>query len=91
MKYTVVQHSARGYKGDGTFKQGLETRALSPADEKRVIAAGGLVFNSYIEAEDYCEEEQYPPGSSLIPNAPGHFSKCQVSGLFVYVPVNKEA
>lgn len=90
-KYTIVQHSAMGYKKDTCFAKGLESRSVvTPASQKRVQEAGGLLFDEWEEAEAYAEKEMYQPDNkSLIPNAPGTFSKHQVEGLALYIPVTK--
>lgn len=85
--YTVVLHSAAGYKGDPTFAAGLETRGVTRAQAAKVAKAGGVVFPSYGMAEDYAMAEQYPPTvAGLIPAAPGKFSTVKIDGLPVYVP-----
>lgn len=64
----------------------------------KVENAGGVLFNSYKEAEDFCEHAMYPPGSeplnapfmaSLIPNAQGHFSPHTIDNLRIYIPVRE--
>jgi hypothetical protein len=86
-QYAVVQHSAFGYAGDPRFEAGLETRAVTPAVAARVRAAGGLLFDDYLEAESFCDREMYPPeATGLTPAAPGRFSRAAVDRLRVYVP-----
>lgn len=88
MKYTLVQHSAAGYKRDPGFARGLESRTVStPAQLERVERAGGMLFDDYSAAEDKAMELMYPtdyPG--ITPAAPGTFSTLQVDGLRIYVP-----
>lgn len=87
--YTVVQHSGYGYGGKPAFERGLETRNLTTKGEAtRVTKAGGLVFDSYAEAEDYAFDEQYREVThgGLTPRAPGSFAAYEVDGLRVYVP-----
>lgn len=89
--HTVVQHSGYGYKGDPQFIKGLESRTVDTrATLDRVKKAGGVLFHSYAQAEDYCMEEMYrtaPPGAfTLTPQAPGEFSDRVVDGLRIYVP-----
>lgn len=88
-KHTVVMHSGAGYGGKQGFTRGLESRTLdSKKQEDLVRKVGGLIFNSYNEAEDYCMKEMYPANyNGLHPRAPGTFSKCTVDGLRIYVPV----
>lgn len=94
--HTVVQHSGYGYNGDGTFRKGLESRSITTAAARdRVLHAGGVLFDTYTQAEDYCMEEMYrtaPPGAfTLVPEAPGVFSTREVDGLCIYVPNERPA
>lgn len=87
--YTLVQHSAYGYKQDRTFARGVESRALSTKEAlQRVQKAGGLVLTSYTEAEDRAFAEMYPPEAHtfLTPVARGTFSNSVIDGLAIYVP-----
>lgn len=88
MKYAIVQHSGWGYASDYQFIRGLETRAVeTKAQVAKVEAAGGLVFDDYNEAEDFCDLEMYPGTyMGLIPQAPGSFSSKKIDGLAIYVP-----
>lgn len=95
-KWTVVQHSAKGYANDSTFKHGLETRSLRRKDGvDKVRRAGGVIFDTYKEAVDYAFEEMYRNVNwvhehftdGLVPKAPGAFSSHTVDGLKIYVPV----
>ena len=89
--YTVVQHSAYGYKKDGRFSRGLEPTMLHDAEDKKLVErVGGLVFPTYGEADDFCMKAMYPVGAQgLIPQAKGTFSESKVNGLAVYVPVRQ--
>lgn len=61
--WTVVQHSGYGYADKPGFEFGLETRTVSTAAEKRLVAkAGGLLFKSGLDAENFAEGEMYPEG-----------------------------
>jgi hypothetical protein len=87
--YTIVQHSAAGYKGDDTFAQGLEIVEVSGAGLiGRIVSAGGKVFSAYNIANSYCMDECYPPGhQGMIPKAPGTFHPVlKVHGLKLYIP-----
>ena len=87
-KYVVVQHSGYEYGGKEEFQQGLETRRITRiSDLKKVLAAGGKVFDSYFEAEEYALEEMYKGVEGLIPNAPGRFSDKTIDDLAIYIPV----
>lgn len=90
-KYTVVQHSAYGYKRDPQFQKGLESRALLNASFIRTVErAGGLIFDSYEEAERFAEKAQYPDDyRGLTPNAQGTFADQHIDGLKIYVPVRQ--
>ena len=92
MKYTLVQHSAAGYKGDPQFVQAVEERGLTPAEERKVSHLVGLVFNGYVEAHDRAYAENYPPGvRGIIPEARGTFAKLVIDGLKLYIPAREHA
>jgi len=87
-KYTVVQHSAVT-TGDPQFEHGLESAAVhSSKGEAKILNAGGRIFDTYGEAEDYAEQEQYPADySGLIPHAPGTFAtRVRLGGRALYIP-----
>jgi hypothetical protein len=91
-KWTVVQHSAMAAKGDATFARGLESSLVTTAaDRTRVEQAGGLLFDSYGEAEDFCDTAMYPNPDylGLVPQAAGTFSDLTVDGLKIYIPVRE--
>lgn len=84
--YTLVQHSAWVAKRDPAFEKGLESRKITTAQAEKVVRAGGEVFGDYMEAEDFAEREQYPPGhEGFLPAAPGSFSRTVVEGAPLYV------
>lgn len=88
--YTVVQHSAFTAKGDTDFARGLESRCLRTKRElDTVLRAGGLVYATYTEAEDFVLTASYPRGyEGLIPDAQGSFSAATtVDGSAIYRPV----
>jgi len=85
-KYTVVQHSGVT-TGHTEFAKGLEPKGLAPNQLDKVAKAGGLIFNSYTEADDYAEAQMYPPGyNGMTPRAPGTFSDVEIGGLKIYLP-----
>ena len=98
-KYTVVQHSGFGYGSDPQFQHGLESRSvLTKAERERVTKAGGLLFDTYTEAEDFAADAMYgtfkdDPGNTrtfdLTPRAKGTFSDKKVDGLRIYIPVRE--
>lgn len=58
MAHTVVQHSGCGYSGNPQFEKGLEPRHVpTKADANRVKIAGGLLFESYAEADAFCRSD----------------------------------
>jgi hypothetical protein len=91
IKYTIVQHSAFGYKGDRQFERGVESRQVDiKVQQDRVIKAGGVLFDTYSEAEDFAMKAMYPEGyPGLTPRVEGTFSDKQVDGLRIYIPVRK--
>jgi len=96
--WTIVQHSAYGYRGDPQFARGLEIRRLGghgepPAVElARVNQAGGVVLSSYTAAVEFEEAEAYPLGTNgATPQAPGRFSDKTVDGLRIYIPAVEAA
>jgi hypothetical protein len=90
-QYTLVQHSAAGYKHDPTFDYAVEERLLSlDSHVKAVQAAGGVLFDSYMAASDAAEAENYPPEvESIVPHVRGHFSRQDIDGLRIYVPLRQ--
>lgn len=86
--FTVVQHSAFGYKHDEAFLRGLEVRALhTKAQQKRVLDAGGIIFSDFNDACEYTYSETYPEDyDGLLPCALGKFSDRKIDGLRIYVP-----
>ena len=91
--WTIVQHSGFGYAGKPGFKKGLEIRAINTeAQSDKVFKANGVLFDNYLAADDYCEEEGYPTGvTGMYPRAPGSFSTKKIDGLYIYIPLNQPA
>jgi hypothetical protein len=89
-KYTLVQHSAYGYKRNPQFRKAVEVRRLNNATEvKRVERANGVVIDGYREAEDLAERINYPSDMnprSIIPEARGSFSTLEIDSLRIYIP-----
>jgi len=89
-RWTIVQHSAFGYKGNLGFEKGLETRQVkTQAEQITVVKAGGLLFETYDKAEAYSEEEPYKGQTvvhALLPYAQGTFSEHKIDGLRIYLP-----
>lgn len=86
--YTLVQHSGFGYAGKPGFEQALEVRALATAAErKRAEKAGGIVVDTWGQAEDLAETLDFPPGTEgLYPQFGGTFSSKEVDGLRIAIP-----
>ena len=89
--YTLVQHSAYGYKGDPQFEKGVETRPLNTASVIGTVVKAGGVALSYEDASDLAHQEMYHKDNpSLMPDARGKYLRHQIDGLHVYIPVNKK-
>ena len=90
-KWTIVQHSGYGYSSNPQFEHAVETRVLANNAEVRTVnQVGGLVLDSYMEAEDFCDKANYPEGnSSIIPTARGTFSHRTIDGLKIYIPLRE--
>lgn len=88
-QYTVVQHSGFGYADKPGFEHGLEPRRITAREARAVERAGGLVFEGYREADDFCEAAMYPEGAGLLPAARGTFAELRVDELRVYIPVRE--
>jgi hypothetical protein len=88
-KWTVVQHSGFGYNGNPQFEQAVETTGgLTTAEAKLVEHVGGVVFDTYMEAEEFAEKANYPESNfGIIPTAKGTFSTRRINGLKIYIPV----
>lgn len=91
-KWTVVQHSGYGYKGNPQFKQAVESRQVMNLTElHRVERSGGVLFDGYLEAEEFAEKANYPDDNrGIIPRVKGTFSKNTIDDLQIYVPVRAE-
>jgi hypothetical protein len=85
VKYTLVRHSAWSIAQKPEFERAVELRELTAKQVGAVAKVGGLIFNSYDEADDRETAENYPPDVvGLIPRAAGTFRV--VAGLDVYLP-----
>ncbi|MFJ5071651.1 hypothetical protein ACIQC7_35070 [Kitasatospora sp. NPDC088556] len=89
-QYTLVQHSAAGNNPE-EFGRAVELRSITPGQAQMIRTAGGLVFDSYTEADAEEDAVNYPPGvEGLIPQADGSFSKAKkllLDGSPIYLPV----
>lgn len=85
MKYTLVQHTGYTVTDHADFEHAVEERAVTPPVARRIQEAGGLVFDTYSEAVDAGEAENYPPGvTGLVPRARGGFRRVDGIGEPVY-------
>lgn len=86
-QFTLVQHSAAGYKGDPQFAKAVEVCSLfEPKEIREVRMAGGLLFESYNEAALREYAENYPNEvKGLIPRCCGRFHRNKVQGLSIYI------
>jgi len=90
MKYTLVQHSGFGYAGDRQFMKAVELRPVEGRQIEAVKKAGGLLFDTYEQADKAEQSENYPPDvNGLIPCCLGTFHRSTVDKLKVYVPKSK--
>jgi hypothetical protein len=93
-QYTSVQHSGFGYKPrKAEFSRGLEVRTVGTKREQDlVLAAGGILFDSWKAADEFCDRAMYPgerEGLDLIPRAQGSFSDTTIDDLRVYIPTKE--
>jgi len=85
--YTLVQHSAFVGKNDSLFRHGVELQRITKQQIGKVQNAGGLIFNTYTEADDKEHSENYPHDCiGLYPSANGTFSKKKIDGSPIYIP-----
>lgn len=92
IRYAIVEHSGFGYKGDVQFSGGLETRSVSTkAEIVKVDDAGGVIFNDYCTAEDFCDWAMYTASNrtGLIPDARkvGRFARSSIDQLHIFLPL----
>jgi hypothetical protein len=87
-KYTLVQHSGYNAGGNPQFSMSVEAVSVSTREEERAVKrAGGVLFDSFDEASDQEERENYPPEVAwLIPYVRGSFSKVRHDGSPIYLP-----
>lgn len=89
-KYTLVQHSGFGYAHKEAFRLAVESREVSGKDIERVKKVGGVLFDTYGEAMDAEDRENYPPGvEGICPKVRGTFHHSVVDGLAIYLPDRK--
>jgi hypothetical protein len=90
-KRTLVQHSGYAEGARPQFRYALETRAVTAAQARQVLKAGGLVYDGYVEAENAADALMYESGNTIAPRVPGEFSNVlRIDGLRVYLPPKDE-
>lgn len=86
-QFTIVQHSACGYRGDPLWSRAVETRTVNTASEARKVnAAGGMLFDTYHEAAIF-EDRINTDGPGMYPAVKGAFSTEMIDDLRIYIPV----
>ncbi|MEU3979704.1 hypothetical protein AB0F77_06250 [Streptomyces sp. NPDC026672] len=87
-RWTLVQHSAYVAKQDPRFQHQVEQVSITTeAELGRVLNLGGLVFDSYMAADDAVDDVNNPTGPDGQPVEPTltfHHSYKQ-SGLPLYI------
>lgn len=89
IKWTIVQHSGYGWGGKEQFIGGLETDHITTEKQlEKVLKAGGVVFDSYGEADDYSFFAMYKDNPTLIPWADrfGEFVPRKNGSLALFIP-----
>lgn len=89
--YTLVQHSGYGYGRKPGWDRGLEPRAITTADKRRVEKVGGMIFPDYAKADEAAFKLMYPDdGFYMYPRFKGTFANVVVDGLKVAIPLKVE-
>lgn len=84
MKYTLVRHSGYPVGGNPQFEYATEEEAVGASELAAVNRAGGVIYNSYVEAHNASFNANYPPEiEGLIPRCKGTFVKVGRFDLFV--------
>jgi hypothetical protein len=77
--YTLVHHTG--------LSNAVELRGVTTAEAARIKAAGGVVFDTYREASEAEEAENYPPEvKGLHPHVRGTFVRLRSFGEAIYIP-----
>jgi len=81
-RYTLVAHTG--------LPNAVELRGVTNAQAARIEAAGGVLFNTYTEADKAEEAENYPPNvQGLIPCPRGRFTHASGFGETIYIPLKE--
>lgn len=86
--YTLVQHSGYVVGKDPSFARAVEYRGITPAVAERVRKYGGVILNTYEEADNAEYDENYPPEvAGIIPRVRGTFDPIhKIQGSPLYIP-----
>jgi hypothetical protein len=94
-RWTLVQHSAFGYQKKPGWDKGVEMcQIMFERELLDVTNEGGMIFESYEDADDAEMKENYPEGtgkSIMYPCVNGTFSDKMIDGLRIYIPAKVEA
>jgi len=90
-KYTAVRHEAH-YLGNHQFAKCVVHGAITTDKElERVQKAGGVVFDDFIEADDWFYKVNYHAEvEGLVARARGYFSKSVLEGQHIYIPAKED-
>jgi hypothetical protein len=92
-KWTLVQHSAFGYQEKPGWDKAVETRQISTeAELGMAVNEGGMIFDSYNDADEAEYKENYPNGAGetlTYPEVKGTFSNREIDGLKIYIPAQQ--
>lgn len=86
-QWTLVQHTGWSISCKPDFRHAVETRSVTDALAKRVLAVGGRVFKTYSEARHTEQEVNYPPEVvGIVPCCRGTFAKVKDyhEGIYIF-------
>lgn len=86
--FTLVQHSAWVARQEPRFKNMTEQAGIATlAELGRVVDAGGLLFNDYMQADDASDKVNHPelPGGEK-PQPPRFHQTFTIGGRALYLP-----
>jgi hypothetical protein len=86
-RFTLVRHSAYAVGGNAAFDDAVEVCELGDQQMYAVQTAGGLIFETRVEAAGAQNDVNNPPGAaSGGASGDGHFSSLRIAGAEIYVP-----
>ncbi|WP_188187537.1 hypothetical protein [Nonomuraea sp. SYSU D8015] len=90
--WTLVQHSAYGWDRKEGFRHMVETRSvLDRVQQREIERLGGLLFESYTDADEAEYRENYPEGADLLAGkVRGTFAEYNLDGLKLYIPAKDD-